>query len=299
MKNSMIKNSIRTFFDHFVCLFVAMGVVYLFLLVAILFLLGAAAQNVTQTLSAMTALIHTSTEQSSAAVNEFLAYSIEQLSWNGDLIGFLRRILDIEWIRTTLRGFFDVLNASSEGFEEEFTAIATEFSRNLKASLTAAAVLCAAGIVAANFVTRFALRRRTVKHGLKRFLVAHTVVPVLQSLILIVALPLLAVIKMYGLLLFAALLLLASGLSLTCAWLVHRDKSLKLRTILTTENILSQLAVTGLALLFNLTLAGLLTLLDPVLAVLVMLPVAIYTFNVADINAETFICTRLGKTETL
>lgn len=293
MKNGLIKNSVKNFAVNAVYIFIPMGIIYLFLIVAIVTFTSALFSGVGGTIRELGALIRDSAEQSSVSVNEFISYTLTQLQDEGDIVEILKKLVNPQWVRATLEGFFGVLNQTSEGFEVQFTEIVNDFVSKVGACLTAAIWLCAAGMVLANFATGFAIRRRTARRDVKKFLIAHTIVPIVQSVIIVGAVFLLSVVKLYGLLLFAAILLIMSGVSLITAWLIHNDGSMKLKDVLSPANILSQLAVTLLALLFNVVTALLLLWLNPLLAVLIMLPVFIYTLNIADVNADSFICSQM------
>ncbi len=293
----MIKNSLRNFGANAVYIFIAMGIVYLFLLIGIVFMFTGVVANLKGAITDVAALIKTSADGSSATVNEFLSYTLDELKSYGDAAEILKRVFDPEWLKSTLKGFFDTLNASTAGFDGQFTDIVNDFSKSLVAIIAATGVWCSVGIMIANYVTRFAIRRKTAKRGVKKFIIAHTLAPFVQSVVIVGAVILLAVIKLYGLLLFAAILLIVSGLSLTSAWLIHRDGKLKLRDVVTFKNILTHLAASLILLAINLVLAVLLILINPVIAVLIMIPVFIYTLNIADVNAEYFVCAEISKTQ--
>lgn len=295
MKPSIIKTSILNFKNNLLLLFIPMGIFYLLLLIALFGALAMLVQGLTDTLNTLVALIKTSAEQSSASVNDFLAYSFGQLQWNGSFLDIVRQISDMGWLQNTLTGFFATLNASTQGFEEQFTAIVQGFADTVKLSVTFAAVLGAAGILLAHYATHYAVRRKTVKSNLKKFLFARLVIPFVQTLLVIAALILLSFTKLYGIFLLIALLLISSGISLLSSWLVHRDKTLKLKDIFTVRNLLSQLAVLGLLLLVDMAVAGLLLLINPLLAVLIMVPVLIYSLNIADVNTDSFICAQIEQ----
>ena len=289
-KNGMIRDFLRSVRENFIYLFIAMGIFYLFLLIAVFGFAAALMSTAGRTLTELGELIGSSVAQSSASLEEFFSYAFGQLQWDGNVLKFVLRLLDPAWIKETLLGFFEVLNVSSEGFEAEFTAIASAFASDLKAAFAAAATVCTLGIVLANYATRYAIRRRSVKRGLKRFIIAHTIVPVVQSIVLIGAILLLSVVHLYGILLFAAVLLLSSGISLLSAWLIHRDGTVRLGEVLTLRNMLSQLAVLGIVLLFDLLIGVGLLLINGLLALLIMIPFLLFSFNLADVNADRFIC---------
>ena len=264
----MIKNALKNFTKNLLLLFVPMGIFYLFLIIAIFGMFSAATGSAQKMLADLTELIHLSSEQSSASVNEFLAYSLGQLNWDGSLLNIARQILSSGWLQTTLNGFFQTLNASTAGFEGQMKAIIGDFLASMKAMLAAAFLTLSLGLVCANYATRFAVRRITVKGSVKKFIVAHTVVPLVESILLLVALCFFAVIKIYGTLLLFVLMIFTSGISLTASWLIHRDGMLGLKEVLTPKNIFSQLVAFGLILLIDVALAAVLFLINPLLAVL-------------------------------
>ncbi len=296
-KSGMIRDFLRSARTNFIYLFIAMGIFYLFLLIAIFWFVSAAMNTAGETAARLIDLVASSVAQSSASVEEFLSYAFGQLQWDGNLFAFVLRLLDPAWIKSTIVGFFEVLNVSTEGFDAQFASIAQNFTATLKAEISAALVCAALGVIFANLATRYAIRRRSVKRGFKRFLVAHTLVPVAQSLVLIAAVLLLSIIHFYGILLFAAILLLSSGLALFSSWLVHRDGTLRLKDVITVRNVLSQLAVSGIVLAFDLVLGILLLLINPLLAILIMIPFLLYSFNLADVNADRFVCTLTDQNE--
>ncbi len=293
MKTHMIRNSVKNFAVNSVYIFIPMGIIYLFVLIAIFSFVSAFTSALGGAISQLAVLIKDSAAQSGASVNEFIAYTLEELQGEGDIVEILKRLVDPQWLRSALEGFFGVLNQTSADFEQQFTGIVNNLISQTVAYIWVAVCLCAVGLSVANCVTGVAIRQRTAKRGVKKFIVAHTVVPIVQSIVLVAAVYLLSIIKLYGLLLFAVILLIMSGLSLLNAWLIHNDGTLKLKEVLTAKNILCQLAVSFLALLLNIVLAILLLMVNPLLAVLIMLPVFIYTINIADVNADSFICTVL------
>lgn len=288
----MIKNALKNFFKNFVYVFVPMGIVYLVLLIAFFALLGGTVKFAGTMLTELFSLIKTSSEQSSASLNEFFAFSADELTraWNGNLWSFFRTIFETHWLQNTVIGFFRTLGESSEGFEEQTLEIVTLFRNQIVALVSGVASFCVAGIFAANFVTRFMVRRRTAKRGLKKFFIARTVVPVAQVLLLIASGVLFSFIRYYSLLVVIVFVFAMTAIAFVSSWIVHRDKSLKLRDVLTLKNILKHLAAIGLILLFNVALAVLLYLVNPLLAILIMIPVVLYSLNIADINTDAIVC---------
>ncbi len=291
----MIKNSLKNFAKNLVLLFIPMGIFYMFIIFAIFGLFSATVESLQRMITELAELIHLSSETSSASVNQFLAYSLEQLNWNGSLLDVARQILSTGWLQTTVKGFFETLSASTEGFEEQVLAVVTEFKDSVGAIIAVAVTVLGLGIVCANYATRFAVRKNIVKGGIKKFIIAHTVVPLVQSVFLTVAFGLLAVTKLYGLLLIFVVLLILSGASLINAWIIHRDDKLTYQEVVTSKNVLGHLASSLILLLIDGVAVALLFLLSPILAILMMVPLLIYTLNIADANADSFICALVEK----
>ena len=108
-------------------------------------------------------------------------------------------------------------------------------------------------------------------------------------MIIVVSLVLMVKIEYFTLLVVIVLLLLFSGLTLFSSWMIHKDGKLKLKDVLTAKNIISHLAVQGMILLINIVIALILYFIDPLLCVLLMVPIVIYSFNVVDVNTEYFV----------
>lgn len=287
----MIKNALKNFFKNIMYVFVPMGIVYLVFLIAVFVLVGGLVQYAGTMLGSLSELIKTSAEASSASVNAFFAYSAEQLTkaWNGNLWSFFRTIFETRWLQNTVVGFFNTLSQSTEGFEEQIAEIIGTFKTQTVALLSSTVVLCIVGVVLANFITGVAIRQRSARRNLKGFLLAHTVVPVVEALLLVGAGVLFAFIRYYTLLVIPVFVLIAAAISLTSSWIVHRDASLPRKEVVTVKNILIHLAAVGLILLINIVLAAALFFVNKLFAILIMIPVILYSLNIADVNPDIMV----------
>ncbi len=291
----MIRSSLKNFAKNLVYLFIPMGIFYLFLLLTVFGLAHFLIGGLSTMLSDLTSLIHVSVEDSSVSVNEFLKYAFGQIEWTGNYAAAIRQIFSTAWLKNTAMGFLETLNASTENFGENFSAIVLKFKDTLVAGVSVAAVICAIGVVLANFAARFAIRRKTARRNFKKFFLAHTVVPIVQAIILIAFYILFAFIRFYSLLALVVLLALSAVLSLTASWVVHSDKTVKLKEVLTLKNILSYLGSVGLIILLDLALAAALFAFDALIAALLMVPIVIYSFCIADVNTDAFVCSLVEK----
>lgn len=291
----MIKTSLKNFGKNLLYVFVPMGIVYLFLLIAVFSLIGALLGDASTTLDEIGSVIGSATQQSSTSVQEFLSYAFAQIDWRGNPLLAIKQILDTDWIQNTVKGFFATLNQSTEDFEEQITTILTTFKEKLFADIAVAAILCLLGILAANYATRFVLRSRVAKRNLKQFVVAHTLVPIVQSLLLIASLVLLATVQLYSLLVFVAFVALMGVVSICTSYLIYRDGSLKLKEVLTARNVLQHAAVSGIVTLIDIAVAIVLYFVNPLLDLLIMLPLIIYSANICDVNTDIFVIDLVQK----
>ncbi len=291
----MIKNSLKTFLKNLVYLFISMGIFYLFLIIAAYVFVTATIGNLGEMIGQIGDLIQSTATDSSASVEQFLQYSMNQIDWDGNFFHTLSQIFGGTWIEDTVRGFFGVLDESSENFGETFSAILNTFVNKTVTNLVIAVVFIAIGVVLANYATKFAIRVRSAKRSIRKVIIAHTLVPIAQTLILVIFFVLLYFIQAYAFLVVFFLLCMMGVLSLTSSWLIHRDGELKMRDVLTAKNVLKYLLSIFLLLLINVVIDVLVFLLSPLLAVLLLVPLAIYTFNIAEVNTDVFVCSLIEK----
>lgn len=286
----MIKNALKNFIKNAVYMFVAMGIVYLFLLITVFFLLSKTIDNFAVTLDALGKFISSSIDASSASINEFISYAINQIDWDSNIFETIKQIINTNWLKNTLTGFFQTLSASTEGFEDQLNIIVSDFISRFIDHFIVAISISAVGILLANFATKFAIRLRSAEKNPKQLLVAYVMMPLLQTIVIVVFFLLFAVIGFYSLLVVLALLLGMGVVSIIASWLVYRDNSLKLRNILTLKNVFMHLGVIGIILLINLIFDSILFLINPIFALLIMIPLSIYSFNIVDINTDVYVC---------
>ena len=285
----MIKNGLKNFYKNLMYVFIPMGIVYLFFILAIFIFFTAFVSDFTKTANNIIALVGTSLEQSSSSIDEMFSYMISQLRWQGSLLGTIKHMIQSGWIKQTIVSFFETLNISSAGFEEQLTILINNFVSGIKAKLAVAITIGGIGLFLANFVTRYAVRRKTAKRGVKKFVIAHTLVPIFENIMMLGFLILLAFVKQYSLIAMFFMVIFNAVFSLISSWLIHRDGNLKLKSVLTEKNILKHMATLGIILLINIVLAVVLTLINLYFAILVMIPVVIYSINIADVNTDSYV----------
>lgn len=285
----MIKNALKTFGKNLIYVFIPMGILYLIFILAVATFALSAAGDIGTALKELAELVHVSSEQSSASVNEFLAYSFGKIDWDASLFSIVGQMLDLDWLKETVYGFFATLNADTEGFGTQALAILQTLQGRLAAAFSLAVASVGVGIMLAIYATRFAVRRRSAKRGVKKFLLSHTVVPIAQTLVFYAFFALFSVIKLYGFLALVALLALLGILALLSSWLLHGREAMKFRDVLTARNLVQYAAVLGIFVLIDVAVALSVFFIDPILCVLITVPFAIYTLCIADIATDAYI----------
>lgn len=291
----MLKQGLKTFWINLIYLFVAMGIFYLFLLLTIFGLVNSISANIGQTINEMSQVINSSLQSSATSINDFLAYSFNQINWNGSLMDAVRQMLDSSWLLNTIKGFLATLNASTEGFDESLKTIATTFSNKLILDVSLASAFLVVGICAANYATRFAIRRRSAKRNVKKFILANTVVPLVQAIVVVIFFIMLSISKIYGFLVNILLLILLEFLALLASWIIHNDGTIKLKKILTFKNVLNHFLINGLIVLIDIIICLVLLFINIFLAILVMIPLVIYSLNIIGVQSDVYVCSLIEK----
>lgn len=287
----MIKTSFKNFFKNLIYVFIPMGILYLFLLIAVFSLAGTAFNAVSNAVSDMAQLVGESVEQSEVELQQFLSEAFAKIDWNGNIFVTIKTIIETKWLTTTVQDFFRTLNQTTEGFDEELAQIIAQLKNSIVGGVAIAGVLSLLGVICANYATRFAVRSRlAVKRNFKQFVVAYTLVPLFQTVLLVASLALLATIRYYSLIVFFVFVALIGVVSLCSSYLVYRNNSLKLKDVLTVKNVLKHLAVLCILAVINIALALLLWQLSPLFALLLVVPLVIYSANIADVNTDCYVC---------
>ncbi len=288
---SMIKNALKNFFKNLIYVFVPMGTVYLFMLFAILLFATSTAKNLSETVAQVLNTVGNSIEQSSASLEEFLSFAFGKINWNGSFLDTLSKLLDINWISETVKGFFGTLSASTEGFDAEIDAILAAFGSRFATDVGLSLSLVALGVWIANIVTRYILRRRTAKRTLKNAIVAHTLVPLAQSAVVFVAGILFVFIKWFAILVMVAAVALWAVISLMNSYIIYRDKSidLTLKQVITPRNVISHILVGVIVLAIDVALCVALWFVHAVLCILVAIPFLIYSIDIIDLNTDSYV----------
>ncbi len=285
----MVKTSLKNFFKNLLYLFIPMGIFYLFLLLAVFVLAKTAFVDVKNTVSSLVALVSSSVDESSASVQDFWAYAVAQVDWNGNFLDTLRTIIDTNWVSNTIRGFFDTISSTTEGFDDKLNAIIGDFANHIIVDIVVAVVICGIGLWLANFATRFALRTKVARRNIKQVIVSRTVVPIVQTLLMIGAIWLIGTIQLYSVLVIIAIVVLYCVMAICTSYLIYRDKSLKFRDVLSARNVLMQIATAGIILAIDVVIGVAFFYVDALIAVLLMIPVVIYSANIVDVNTDSYV----------
>lgn len=289
----MIKNTLKIFFKNLIYVFVAMGIFYLFTIITIFLFATATIENLQKMLDETFALIQSATETSGHTLQDFLDYALAQIDTDGNLFDIIAQIIDTNWLQTTVKGFFETLNASVEGFGGDLTAIADNFVKSVQNTFAGAVTLLVLGGLCASYATRFVLRRKTAKRGVKKYLIAKFLGPLLQTGILVLALFVLSALRKFAILVYIGLAAVLAVIALASSWLIHRNGSIKFKDVVNAKNVVTYFVSVFLIFLICAAVAIVLFLISPLFAVLIMIPFSVYCLEIAGVSTDSFVCEML------
>ncbi len=286
----MIINSLRVFFKNLIYVFIAMGIIYFFTIFAFFSFAISTVSNIRLMLDNSVALIQSAAENSEIAVKDFLSYSVSQIDMSGNVLDVLVQIINTNWIQNTVKGFLETLNMSTENFGNDFNVIINDFIDKFKNDFLVALTLLILGVICANYATRFVLRRKNAKRNIKKYLVAKFIEPLFLSLILFISLIILSVLNQFAVLVYIGFIILFAVLSLSSSWLIHRNGTMKFTQIVNGKNVLMFLASVLIIFVINVTVALILGYFSVAVAVIIMIPCAVYTLNIIGVGTDNFVC---------
>ncbi len=286
----MIKNTLKIYFKNFIYLFVAMGIIYLFTLITLFMYAALTLESVQTMLNDSAAFIQAATGDSGNSIKEFMDYAISQLDTSGNIFDIVGRIIETNWIQTTAEGFFATLNLSVEGFSEGLNEIIYAFTATMAGGFAAAVTLIVLGVICASYATRYVLRRKNAKRGVKKFLIATIIEPMFIAAISVVALLILGALQAFAILAYIGMTVVLAVIALASSWIIHRDATMKFSEVVNAKNVL--LYAASLLILFAIfvVFAVALFLLNALLAILIIVPLAVYTLAVTGVFTDSFVC---------
>lgn len=291
----MYKNGLKNFFKNLLYVFVPMGTVY-FILIFIIY--GAVVnlfQNASVMLNDIISLVDKSISGSQSTIQDFIDYSISKIDWNQNIFDIIGEIINTKWIQNTVTGFLQTLDLSVEGFTGEFTQILNNFTESVKVLIVVAVVMLFIGIFVANSVTGLLIRRKTIKRNVKQFFLHRLLEPFITAIFAIALVLLSAVIKGYTIILLVVYAIVYEIMTMLFAWLLHRNKTMKLQDVITARNVGLNIAVAITIIAIDIALFILLYLINAFAAILIIVPALIYSFNIIKNNAESYIKSLIEK----
>lgn len=296
-EGDLLGGTLKNFFGNLLYVFVPMGIFYLFLLVAIFGFAGAAFGSLGGAFTSIASLISSATEESGISVSEFLTHAAGEIDWGRNFFAIVAQILDTRWISRTVASFIELLGVSSENFNAELSAITGKLSEELHLAFSVAAVWISLGLLLANYVTLFFLRRKSARRSLSMWIVAATVLPVFQTLVLIGTVALAALVQYYSLLVAFAYLFAHGFFCLLSAWILHGRNKLPFKQVVNGKNILLYFASVGAIGLIVLAAFFLLAAFNDLLALLVLIPLCLYAINIVSVGADAYVASLAKKAE--
>ena len=285
----MLKKALKNYFSSALYIFVAMGIIYLILIIVVFLFVMNTVQNLGVMFGDIFDLIGNSVSLSGNAVEEFIDYTVDKIDWNADFVSIVKQIMDTNWIKTSIEGFLLTLNVSTENFTTEFDIILQNCLSSVITNLVVAISLLFAGVYFAGVATGYLVRRKTAKKNMKQVILNFIFSPLFLALTVFVLMWLAMLIKGYVLILLVVLGLVYEAISLTQAWFIYGRGKIKYKQAVNLKNVGSNVLAAVIIIAIVIALFVLLSVISKFIAVLVIVPVAVYSVNIIGVNADSYI----------
>ena len=285
----MLKKALTNYFKNALYIFVAMGIIYLILIIVVFLFVMNTVQNLGVMFGDISDLIGNSVSLSGNAVEEFIDYTVDKIDWNADFVSIVKQIMDTNWIKTSIEGFLHTLNVSTENFTTEFDIILQNCLGSVITNLVVAISLLFAGVYFAGVATGYLVRRKTAKKNMKQVILNFIFSPLFLALTVFVLMWLAMLIKGYVLILLVVLGLVYEAISLTQAWFIYGRGKIKYKQAVNLKNVGSNVLAAVIIIAIVIALFVLLSFISKFIAVLVIVPVAVYSVNIIGVNADSYI----------
>lgn len=285
----MLKKALKNYFSSALYIFVAMGIIYLILIIVVFLFVMNTVQNLGVMFGDISDLIGNSVSLSGNAVEEFIDYTVDKIDWNADFVSIVKQIMDTNWIKTSIEGFLHTLNVSTENFTTEFDIILQNCLGSVITNLVVAISLLFAGVYFAGVATGYLVRRKTAKKNMKQVILNFIFSPLFLALTVFVLMWLAMLIKGYVLILLVVLGLVYEAISLTQAWFIYGRGKIKYKQAVNLKNVGSNVLAAVIIIAIVIALFVLLSVISKFIAVLVIVPVAVYSVNIIGVNADSYI----------
>ncbi len=285
----MLKKALKNYFSSALYIFVAMGIIYLILIIVVFLFVMNTVQNLGVMFGDISDLIGNSVSLSGNAVEEFIDYTVDKIDWNADFVSIVKQIMDTNWIKTSVEGFLHTLNVSTENFTTEFDIILQNCLGSVITNLVVAISLLFAGVYFAGVATGYLVRRKTAKKNMKQVILNFIFSPLFLALTVFVLMWLAMLIKGYVLILLVVLGLVYEAISLTQAWFIYGRGKIKYKQAVNLKNVGSNVLAAVIIIATVIALFVLLSFISKFIAVLVIVPVAVYSVNIIGVNADSYI----------
>ncbi len=286
----MLKKALKNYFSSALYIFVAMGIIYLILIIVVFLFVMNTVQNLGVMFGDISDLIGNSVSLSGNAVEEFIDYTVDKIDWNADFVSIVKQIMDTNWIKTSIEGFLHTLNVSTENFTTEFDIILQNCLGSVITNLVVAISLLFAGVYFAGVATGYLVRRKTAKKNMKQVILNFIFSPLFLALTVFVLMWLAMLIKGYVLILLVVLGLVYEAISLTQAWFIYGRGKIKYKQAVNLKNVGSNVLAAVIIIAIVIALFVLLSFISKFIAVLVIVPVAVYSVNIIGVNDDSYIC---------
>ena len=285
----MIKTVLKDFFKNMLYLFVPVGIVYTFIILGGYTFSMVTVRGFVGVVNDSLKLVGSSVSESETSLREFFSYSMSQIEWSGNFFHTLRQIISTKWLRNTVKGFIETLDSSTTNFSEQIMGYVSAFIHEVVVVAIIVLIFILVGVILSNYVTRYILRKITASNNGKKLSADMFIVPVLQSIVLFALAILFPIMRGYSLLALVGFGIFNILGSLLTFWLVKGRRHIKFKEIFNGKSFWLYCLCGLIIIVFDILVALVFALLSTLIALLLTIPLVIYSLNIMDMNADRYV----------
>lgn len=290
----MIVRGMKNYLSCLKYIFVPLGALFLGIVLGLSIgipTIGAAIDNLTGEVHNIAA--HLSIDP--VAFKDSLVNSVGALDWTSPADA-LKTVLTREWLQDTILSALDALVENSDAYVEQISSAINSLIFSIVSTIVVTIVFAIVSLFVGYFVTKSMIRREIAKRAFWKFLLVWLLESLLSTALVVLFSWLTALWLPGGAISAVVFILLSGAFSLLEAYLIHARGKIKLREILTLQNVVKLFLTNVIIFVLWGVLFLLVTLIfNPIVGTMLGLTLLEITFIVLGMNAESYVKQTIEK----
>lgn len=284
----MLKNGIKNYFKSIKYIFVPLGTMFLFILIALSVLFSGISSATQSLIEETKALSSGFNEEINVFLNNILP-SIQSLDWQNPTEA-VKTVLSKQWINgVLLNELSSSLGADFESIKIQITEIISNFTSKIIVNVIAFCVFWILGFIVGYILLKVFIRQNIAKTSILKWILSIILNILLITFLVVLCIFLFVVWSPSIYISIFLMLLLSSTFALIEAYLLHGRKKIKLKNILNLKNIGQYLLANVIIFAISILLTIISICINKLMGLFVGLAVIEIAFIVIGISAESYV----------